>query len=56
MHYQEKFASGTAIRHSLYTNNIIFKLKQVVPKETFFALQEIYQKQDLPDLNYLFLL
>ena len=55
IHYQEKFASGTAIRHSLYTNNINFsKLKQVVPEETFFALQEIYQKQDLPDLNYLF--
>ena len=37
LNYQENFASGTAIRHSLYTNNSNFsKLKQVVPDETYF--------------------
>ena len=55
LNYQEKFASGTAIRHSLYTNNNNFsKLKQVVPDETYFLLQEIHQTQDLPHLDYLF--
>lgn len=55
LNYQEKFASGTAIRHSLYTNNSNFsKLKQVVPDETYFLLQEIHQTQDLPHLDYLF--
>ena len=38
LNYQENFASGTAIRHSLYTNNSNFsKLKQVVPDETYFS-------------------
>ena len=55
LNYQENFASGTAIRHSLYTNNSNFsKLKQVVPDETYFLLQEIHQAQDLPHLDYLF--
>ena len=55
LNYQENFASGTAIRHSLYTNNSNFsKLKQVVPDETYFLLQEIHQTQDLPHLDYLF--
>ncbi|WP_296898310.1 nucleotidyltransferase [uncultured Megamonas sp.] len=55
LNYQENFASGTAIRHSLYTNNNNFsKLKQVVPNETFSLLQEIHQKQDLPYLDYIF--
>ena len=40
---------------SLYTNNSNFsKLKQVVPDETYFLLQEIHQTQDLPHLDYLF--
>ena len=55
LNYQENFASGTAIRHSLYTNNSNFsKLKQVVPSETYFLLQKIHQTQDLPHLDYLF--
>lgn len=55
LNYQENFASGTAIRHSLYTNNSNFsKLKQVVPDETYFLLQEIHQTKDLPHLDYLF--
>lgn len=55
LNYKENFASGTAIRHSLYTNNSNFsKLKQVVPDETYFLLQEIHQTQDLPHLDYLF--
>ena len=55
LNYQENFASGTAIRQSLYTNNSNFsKLKQVVPDETYFLLQEIHQTQDLPHLDYLF--
>lgn len=55
LNYQENFASGTAIRHSLYTNNSNFsKLKQVVPKETYDALQTLYFTKDYPNLNHLF--
>lgn len=55
LNYQQNFASGTAIRHSLYTNNSNFsKLKQVVPKETYTALQALFESNDYPDLNQLF--
>ena len=55
LNYQQNFASGTAIRHSLYTNNSNFsKLKQVVPKETYTALQALFESNDYPDLNHLF--
>lgn len=55
VNYQDNFASGTAIRHSVYTHNNNFsKLKQVVPLETFNALQKKYNQHQLPDLNYLF--
>lgn len=56
LNYQENFASGTAIRHSLYThNNNFYKLKQVVPLETFTALEKIYNQETLPYLNHLFI-
>lgn len=55
LNYQQNFASGTAIRHSLYTNNSnLSLLKQVVPNETYLFLTKIHQEQDLPSLDYLF--
>lgn len=53
---QDNFASGTAIRHILYTNNINFtKLAQVVPPKTLAYLQKNYEQQLLPNIENLFL-
>ncbi len=45
LHYQESFASGTAVRHALYQNDINFtSLKQVVPIETFTLIKNLADK------------
>lgn len=54
--FQENFASGTAIRKLLYTNNSNFyQLKQVVPKKTFLMLKNAIEKNELPQEENLFL-
>lgn len=56
LNYQNNFASGTAIRHCLYKDNINFsELKQVVPPKTFSILKKIYTDNQLPNENNLFL-
>lgn len=56
LNYQNNFASGTAIRHCLYKDNINFsELKQVVLQETFFLLQQAYMQKNLPQEDNLFL-
>lgn len=56
LNYQNNFASGTAIRHYLYKDNINFsELKQVVPPKTFSILKKIYIDKQLPNENNLFL-
>lgn len=54
--YQDKFASGTAIRNALYQNNTNFaELAQVVPAKTLAYLQAAKINHDLPDMENLFL-
>lgn len=56
LNYQRDFASGTAIRHCLYKDNINFdELKQVVPPKTFRLLQQIHAQNELPLEENLFL-
>ncbi len=56
LNYQKNFASGTAIRHCLYKDNINFdELKQVVPPETFNLLKQIHEQNQLPLEENLFL-
>ena len=56
LNYQRDFASGTAIRHCLYKDNINFdELKQVVPLKTFRLLQQIHAQNGLPLEENLFL-
>ena len=54
--YQQNFASGTAIRNSLYKNDSNFiKLAQVVPDKTFSYLKRAKINNDLPHMENLFL-
>lgn len=54
--YRHNFASGSAIRHHLYKDNINFsELKQVVLPETFSLLCQAYRQQKLPHEENIFL-
>lgn len=56
LNYQQKFASGTAIRHALYQNDTNFaKLAQVVPNQTLNYLKQAKISASLPDAENLFL-